>query len=168
MGRPFVVGLSAVLSGLLTAGSALADHAPVEASTLLVRAWGQAGTVERLHASNADALADDVTIGSIPRTRVQAELKRGIGRFLGDVRVQAVLSHGHFVGWKLLSLFSARQDLHVQGIQAGDVLLRVNGASIERPEAFKAVWDGLYTADELVLEIERGGQHTKLHYNIVN
>jgi hypothetical protein len=157
-----------VLSGLLTASVALADRAPVEASTLLVRAWGQAGTVERLHASTAEGLADEVRVGTISRARIHAELTRGIGRFLGDVRVEAVLSRRHFVGWRLLSLFSARPEVQVQGIQAGDVLLRVNGASIERPEAFKAVWDSLYTADELVLEIERSGQHAKLHYKIVN
>lgn len=166
MGRPFVSGLSAVLAGLLSSSVAFAEHAPVEASSLLVRAWGQAGSVEHVRSGAGTTLAEDIDGGIIPRWRVQAELNRGIGRFLRNVRVNAVLSHGHFLGWKLLALFPERPDVRVRGLQTGDVLLRVNGASVERPEAFKAIWDTLRNADELTLEIERGGQQTKVHYKI--
>lgn len=165
MGRPFVSGLSALLASLLTGSVALAEHAPVEASSLLVRAWGQAGSVEHVRSPDT-SLADDIDGGTIPRWRMQAELNRGIGRFLREVHVHRVLSHGHFVGWKLLSLFASRAEVRVQGVKTGDVLLRVNGASVERPEAFKAVWDGLRSADEITLDIERAGQPTRVHYKI--
>jgi hypothetical protein len=176
MGRPSVSGLSALPAGLLTFALTLtnniaaAEHAPVEASSLLVRAWGQAGSVERVRSSDGSSkatLADDIDGGTIPRWRLHAELNRGIGRFLQNVRVHAVLSHGHFLGWKLLALFPARPEVKPRGLQNGDVILRVNGSPIERPEAFKAIWDALRSADEVTVEIDRAGQPSKVHYKII-
>jgi hypothetical protein len=157
------VGLSAVVSGLLLASVASADHGPRAYARLLVRAWGETGaSVERV----SSTVAPDVRAGTISRSALKAELDRGIGRFLQNVRVKAALSHGHFVGWEVVSLFAKRPDVTVQGIQPGDILVRVNGESVERPEAFKAVWDGLGEAKEIVLEIERDGQASVVRYAI--
>jgi hypothetical protein len=163
MGRSFVPGLVAALAGLSIASSTLADVSGHERSTVILRAAGQTSSVE--HVPNA--IAADVQVGTIARSALRAELARGIGRFLQNVKTEAVLSRGHFMGWRILSLFAKRPDVQVKGISAGDVLLRVNGQSIERPEEFKDVWDSLETAKELVLEIERQGQPSTLHYRIV-
>lgn len=148
------------------ASLAAADYGPHEHARMLVRAWGDSGSVERVQDSGQNALGSQVQAGSIPRSVLRAELERGIGRFLQQVRVQAAVSRGHFVGWKLVSLFAKRHDVHVQVLQAGDILLRVNGASVERPEDFKAIWDSLADAKEIVLDIERDGQPSSLHYAI--
>jgi len=166
MGRSFVSGLSAVVGTLLTVSVASAEYGPREHARLLVRAWGQAGSVERVEGSGQTTLGKDIQAGTIPRALLRSELDRGIGRFLQHVRVQAATSRGHFVGWKLVSLFAKRPEINVQVLRPGDILLRVNGESIERPEAFKAVWDSLADAKELVLEIERDGQPSTLHYAI--
>src|SRR5262245_54902045 len=102
MGRSFVVGLAAMVAGLSIAIISQADHAALECITLLVLANGQASAVE--HVRNTD-LALEVQAGSITRSALRAELSRGIGRFLQNVKTEAVLSHGHFVGWRLLALF---------------------------------------------------------------
>ena len=164
MGRSFVLGLTAAVAGLSLASVSRAEHVGQERGRLVLRAHGHTSSIE--HA--ADALNPTVQVATIPRALLRAELTRGIGRFLQNVKTEAVLSHGHFVGWRLLALFPKRPDVHVQGIQTGDVLVRVNGVSIERPEDFKSVWDTLETAKELVLEIEREGQPSALHYTIVD
>jgi type II secretory pathway component PulC len=166
MSRSFVLGLSALTAGLLATNVTLADHSAIPQSTAIVRAQGHAGSVEALH--SAHALATELQAGSITRSELRAELANGIGRFLQNVRVQAVLSHGEFLGWRLLALFPKRPDVHVQVLKAGDVLLRINGESIERPESFKAVFDSLTNAKELVLDIERDGQASTLRYSIVD
>jgi len=163
MSRSFVVGLSAVLSGVLGVRVAWADHQ----ASVVVRAQGTTGSVERVQRSSVDALDADVQAGTLTKAALRAELSRGVGRFLQNVRTEAVLSHGQFVGWRLLALFPKRGDVHVSVLKPGDVVLRVNGESIERPEAFKRVWDSLDTARELVIEIERDGQRSALHYSIV-
>ena len=164
MGRSFVLGLAAAVAGLSIASVSHAEQAGQERGTLLLRAHGHTSSIEHVPGSEPTA----VRVGTIARSALRAELARGIGRFLQNVKTEAVLSHGHFVGWRVLALFPKRPEVHVQGIKAGDVLLRVNGVSVERPEDFKSVWDTLDNAKELVLEIERDGQPSALHYDIVD
>jgi hypothetical protein len=106
--------------------------------------------------------------GAIPRVALNAELQRGIGAFLGQVRTKPAAHNGRFVGWRLIELFKKRSDVHVKGLKAGDTVLKINGRSLERPEQFKFVWDSLSNADELVIEIERQGRRCQLHYAIVS
>jgi type II secretory pathway component PulC len=167
MGRSFVLGLAAAVAGLSIASVSHAEQVGQERGTLLLRASGRTSSIEQVRSSEREAVAPVVQAGTIARSALRAELSRGIGRFLQNVKTEAVLSHGHFVGWRMLALFPKRPDVRVQGITAGDVLIRVNGVSVERPEDFKSVWDTLETAKELVLEIERDGQPSALHYSIV-
>jgi|GEM_PF-2992348 len=164
MGRSFVLGLTAAVAGLSIASVSHAEQLGQERSTLLLRANGHTSSVEHV-AGSPDPV---VRVGTIARSALRAELARGIGRFLQNVKTEAVLSHGHFVGWRMLALFPKRPEVHVQGIKAGDVLVRVNGVSVERPEDFKSIWDTLDTAKELVLDIEREGHPSALHYTIVD
>jgi S1-C subfamily serine protease len=113
-------------------------------------------------------LALEVNAGVIPRAAWRAELARGIGFFLRQVRTEPALARGRFVGWRVLGLFAGRTDVNVLVLRPGDTVMRVNGQSVERPEDFKLVWDSLATALELVLDIQRGGRSSKLHYTIVN
>lgn len=157
-----------MVTGLSFASISQADHAGHERTTLVLRANGHTSSVEHVRSTERDALGLELQAGSITRAALRAELSRGIGRFLQNVKTEAVLSHGHFVGWRLLALFPKRTDVHVQGVKQGDVLITVNGQSVERPEDFKSVWDSLGTAKELVLGIERDGQPSTLRYNIID
>ena len=108
--------------------------------------------------------------GDIPRVQLLAVLSAGVGRFLQHVRAEAQLDNGRFVGWRLVKLFDADMESPPAPdavLRPGDVVQRVNGQSIERPEQFKNVWDSLATASELVLHIDRGGSQSDLRYRIV-
>jgi hypothetical protein len=107
-----------------------------------------------------------IEAGVIPRVAFQAELQRGIGAFLRQVRTKPALARGRFVGWRVLELFKKRPEVHVLGLQPGDTVLKVNGRSLERPEQLKVIWDGLVAATELVIEIEREGRRCELRYVI--
>jgi len=113
-------------------------------------------------------LAVEVNAGVIPRRALQAELARGIGPFLRQVRTEPALARGRFVGWRLIGMFAGRSDVNVLVLKAGDTVRRVNGRSLERPEEFKLVWDSLATASELVLDIQRDGRASKLRYTIAD
>lgn len=113
-------------------------------------------------------LAAEVNAGVIPRGLLEAVLAQGISRFLQDVRTEPEIVKGRFAGWRILSLFPRRSDVHVAVLRPGDTVRRANGQSIERPEAFKSVWDSMATANELVLDIERAGRPSKLRYTIAD
>jgi hypothetical protein len=102
----------------------------------------------------------------IPRPVLLAVLARGVGRFLQHVELEPSLERGRFVGWRLLRVFDAAQT-GPAGLRPGDLVLRVNGQSIERPEQFKNVWDSLATESLLILQVERGGQRSEIRHKIL-
>lgn len=166
--RTLGLGLCVALLGSIWGGTAAL--AEVEHASISVTAKGKSGSVsrgKRTGKADADkALAPELNGGVIPRDALKAELDRGIGRFLQQVRAEPVISRGRFLGWRLMTLFPSRGDVHVQAIKPGDVVRRVNGQSVERPEDFKAVWDSLATAPQLVIEIERDGESSTVRYTI--
>jgi type II secretory pathway component PulC len=170
MGRLFALGLGfSTLSYTLVAAAVPPGNTQIETASLVLRAWGKYGEVKRVKSDSADkrSLPREVKAGSIPRTALVAELSGGIGRFLQHVHTEPVFNtQGQFKGWRLLSLFAKRSDVDVQVLRVGDVLLRINGQSVERPEEFKAAWDAMGNAKELVLDIERDGRETRLRYSI--
>src|SRR5262249_7488472 len=73
--------------------------------------------------------------GPLTRAEVEALVARGLGSFLARVEVSPVLTGGRFVGFRL----DAARDLAAwrasgADVCVGDVVLRVNGIQIERPE----------------------------------
>jgi type II secretory pathway component PulC len=167
-------GLSGVIVAMLGLAAgvapALAESMTRSDATVVVRAWGQQSSLKRVPRSERSQgprpLSAEVNAGVIPRDALKAELANGIGRFLQQVRTQPVVSRGRFVGWRLMTLFPSRGDIHVSVLKPGDTVLRVNGQSVERPEEFKALWDSLASASQLVLEIERDGEASSLRYTI--
>jgi type II secretory pathway component PulC len=113
-------------------------------------------------------LGAEVNAGVIERAQLNAILARGIGQFLRSVITEPQNLNGRFVGWRILSLFDGQPAIHVAVLRPGDTVRRANGQSLEHPEAFKAVWDALATAKELVLDIDRNGNRSKLRYTIAN
>jgi type II secretory pathway component PulC len=111
-------------------------------------------------------LPPEQNAGVIPRAELQAVLASGIARFLQQVRTEPSMTRGRFVGWRVLALFPRRNDIQVRGVRPGDTITRVNGLPIERPEQFLKVWQSLSTASELIVDIERNGQTSRLRYTI--
>ncbi len=90
-------------------------------------------------------------------------VERGFARFLVRVEVSPVLASGRFVGYRLDAARDLRRwneaglDLHV-----GDVVTRVNGGSIERPDAAMGVFQSMREASEVTVDVVRGGQPVTL------
>jgi type II secretory pathway component PulC len=167
--------LRAVLIGALmcVVWSAQAQEArTTEAPTTgVLRAHGKTSKIddpprrsERLPVD--EPLPLELNAGVISRAVLQSELASGIGRFLQQVRAEPNVTRGRFVGWRVVSLFPNRSDIRVQVLRPGDTVMRVNGQSIERPEQFMALWEGMAKASELVLDIQRDGRTSRLRYTI--
>lgn len=108
-----------------------------------------------------------VEAGTIPRAALMKVLSNGISRFLQKVSVERFPERGRFMGWRLLGFFADRPELAAHSaVQPGDVIVRVNRHSIERPEQFATVWHGLKNGSELVIDILRGKQPTQIRYRI--
>ena len=98
--------------------------------------------------------------GELTRAALDRTLDAGPGAFLGTVSVRVVSSGRRFVGWEVLALDPDYADA---GFHPGDVIVRVNGRSIERPDDLTVLWDSLRTAREIVFDIRRRGVDDVVH-----
>lgn len=104
----------------------------------------------------------------IRRADLTALHDQGFGRFLALLRVEAVLVNGRFVGFRFRSWRDPQHRFDEVPLQPGDVIVRVNGMPIERPEQAFTVWNGLLVSSELWVEYVREGSPGELRYPIVD
>ena len=95
--------------------------------------------------------------GYIDRSELVPVLDAGLGSYLQNVETQPEFHQGVFVGFRIVSLFPGELSYASLDLRPGDIVTRVNGRSIERPEQAVAVWEALRTASNLVVHYERGG-----------
>ena len=102
--------------------------------------------------------------GHLPRAAVLATLSRGLGAFLGRLDTEPVVESGHFRGWRIVRL---RDPLFKDvDLSPGDVVTRVNGKPIERPEQALNAFQGLAMDPQLRVAYERNGKPRELVYVI--
>lgn len=107
--------------------------------------------------------------GVLRRSLVARTVSAGIGRWLaGGVDVVASLSRGKFRGWTVNRLYPEDVCYREVDVRPGDVVVKVNGRSVERPEHAQQVFDALPTAPALVVELVRGGKPLTLTFPIAD
>lgn len=107
-----------------------------------------------------------IAVTTLQRADVERVVDAGLGRFLSHVSLEPRLSAGKFTGWSIVSLEPPEL---WQGIdlQAGDVVTKVNGMSIEREmEAFDA-FQAVRQAPVLEVSYLRQNQPRTLRFTIV-
>ncbi len=92
--------------------------------------------------------------GHLARGDVERVLRQGPPWLLRRVVPEEVIREGKFVGWRLLSL---PEDWKVD-LKNGDIVTKVNGLSIERPDDLWSAWMQMQSAVELRVSIERDGK----------
>ena len=104
----------------------------------------------------------------LARSVVHDVVSQGLGSFLQHVEVadQPVLAGGKFHGFRIAAL---RDTPFWEGVdlKPGDVVTRVNGFPIERPEQAQTAFESLDVSSELRVDYERDGQPRELVYAIV-
>jgi type II secretory pathway component PulC len=105
---------------------------------------------------------------SLRREDVRRTVRAGLGAFLQRIQLDEnpVFESGHFKGFRIAALTGDPTFWNGVDLRPGDVVLRVNGKPIERPEQALAVFAGLETAPELRVSIERGGNPRELVFPI--
>lgn len=105
--------------------------------------------------------------GEIARPELLPVLDAGIGRFLSGVELSPSRDGaGEFEGFEIVRFQPSSDGLAEADLQAGDVVLDVNGESIGRPDQAFAVWESLREASELVVNVRRGEERFALRFVI--
>jgi S1-C subfamily serine protease len=119
-------------------------------------------------ASSADAsVAPKATVdgylGVVERAGLVEIVEQGLGRVLARLKLAPVMEGKRFRGFRVTQL---DPQWAACGIQEGDVLLRLNGQSIERPEQAMTAFESLRVASEIALELQRNEATTVLRYRV--
>jgi hypothetical protein len=110
-----------------------------------------------------DNLGANPYSGSIDRAGLIAIVDQGLGRFFGHLRLAPVMDGKRFVGFAVAGIDPAWGDI---GLRPGDIIQRVNGQVIERPEQAMAAFESLRVASEVMVEITRAGVPATLRFRI--
>lgn len=92
--------------------------------------------------------------GHVARADVERVLRQGPPWLLRRVVPEEVIRGGKFIGWRILSM----PDDWAIDLKSGDVVTKVNGLALERPDDLWAAWVQLQSAVELRISYERDGQ----------
>jgi hypothetical protein len=105
--------------------------------------------------------------GVLKRSLVTRTVDEGMGRWLaGGVTVDPFMQKGRFRGWIVRKLYPQDPCYREVDLQPGDVVLKVNGKSLERPEQANEIFGSLRTAPALVVEFTRAAAPMKLTFQI--
>jgi type II secretory pathway component PulC len=92
----------------------------------------------------------------------------GLGRWLRGVDVVPFRPQGRFAGWRIRALHDGDACYRRVDLVPGDVVVRVNGKSVERPEEASDVFLELKTAPALEVEYLRDGAPRQLRLGIAD
>jgi hypothetical protein len=107
--------------------------------------------------------------GVLRRSAVLRVVDAGIGRWLsGGAEVERRIAKARFQGWEIHRLYSGDPCYATVNLRPRDVVIRVNGKPIEKPEQAFDVLTSLRTAPELVVDFLRDGQPQKLTLQIAD
>lgn len=101
--------------------------------------------------------------GVLRRASVVRAVEAGLGRWLaGGVEVDPVRDRGRFRGWLIRRLYPGDPCYAQVDVRPGDIVLRLNGRSLERPEQANEFFAGLKSASSIVVEYVRDGKPQRL------
>lgn len=119
-------------------------------------------------AASAGEPAKAVVIeGRLTRAEVQAVLERGPQRFIAGLRVAPHMVGGRFVGFRIEAIAPESPLVNGRAVVPGDVVVSVNGESVERPEQFMRAWEVVKGADRLEVLLLRGDRRLLYRWKIV-
>ena len=102
---------------------------------------------------------------TIPRYILEVIQAQGPGRFLQRVPVVPYRQETEFIGFQILELFPG-EGLRIQSIQKGDVVTKINGKRVDRPEQFMKLFEELHLWNQVSIQFERQGVPMNVVYHI--
>src|SRR5262245_5761331 len=92
--------------------------------------------------------------GHIARADVDAVLAEGPPWVLRRVPIEEVIREGKFYGWRVVAMPPEWSGID---LKPGDVVTRVNGMTLEKPDDLFTAWTSLVIASDLKVAYERDG-----------
>ena len=114
----------------------------------------------------APASAQETVEGNLSRAALDKLIAAGPHALISSVDVKPAKEKGKFIGFLLTGARPNSPLASSQTVQIGDVLVSVNGQSVERPDQFMAVWEALGSKDALSVTVVRQGKRIRYVWKI--
>ena len=103
----------------------------------------------------------------LPRAEFEAVLSHGAQGLIAATRFAPSVRGGRFVGWRILGFVPTGPLANGRALQPEDVLVRVNGEPLERPEQAMRAWETVRRAERVDLAVLRNDVPMTLRWRIV-
>lgn len=109
-----------------------------------------------------------VKTGVLRRTALVRLIEAGLPRWMQGVEGDRTLANHRFQGWLIKSLYPGDPCYQDIDLRSGDVVQKVNGKSIEKPEQAFDVVESLRTAPAIVVDFLREGKPQRISIAIAD
>ncbi|HEX7598211.1 MAG TPA: hypothetical protein VF518_08355 [Polyangia bacterium] len=106
--------------------------------------------------------------GVLRRAALVHLIDAGLPRWMQGVEGDRMLANHRFQGWLIKSLYPGDPCYQEIDLHGGDVVQKVNGKSIEKPEQAFDVAESLRTASAIVVEFLREGKPQRITITITD
>ena len=103
---------------------------------------------------------------TIFRDELDETLDRGLQPLIAKVGLRPWFEKDRFVGWKIQFREPGEPPFRDSAVRPGDVLTRVNGQPVERPDQMMAVWKSLRGAEQVTFTVLRTGETKEITYAV--
>ena len=153
--------VSALLVGLITIGC-MASVSP-ERETVTTRTTT---SIPRSHQNESVKPAPPAEPPLRIPEHVLAEVQsQGPGRLLQRIPIRPFRARGEFIGFQIVDLFPGEGHT-VRGVRVGDVILRINGRRMDRPEQLMKLFQKMERWTALEVEVYRNGEELIFRYEV--
>lgn len=156
------MGQGVLLVFLTIAGCARTPHPSSPAPVTAARPSASPTSLPASAPSDPRTTNSSALDGAIRRSELLFIHRLGPQEFIQQLQVRPAFRRGRFFGWRIVAYSGPGP------VRGGDVVTQINGKPIERPDQFMTVWEKLPAAQELVVQMWRGGREVTLRYPIIS
>ncbi len=99
--------------------------------------------------------------GQIEHSVFYEVLAQGPQRFIAGLEVVGAFEGKKFIGFRIVQILPESPLYQNRFIKAGDVILKINGQSVERPDQFMKIWEKLQKTNEIEVLWKRGEERMR-------
>jgi type II secretory pathway component PulC len=103
---------------------------------------------------------------SVGRAEAEAVFAQGPHAVVAALAVEPAFERKRFVGFRILRVASRSPFAGRDGVRPGDVVMRVNGEPLERPDQFMRAWEVARAAAVIEVRLRRAGEDLRMRWRL--
>lgn len=103
---------------------------------------------------------------TVARAQLHTTLDRGPAMFLRGIEIKPHFQDDRFRGWEIVQFMPGETRFDPFDLQPGDVIGRINGQWVARPQQLAALWTTLRSTKAIIIQVHRGTDAFELRFEV--